>query len=36
MHLDARPALDSLGAAFDRAYAQAAWTLSGEWLAGRK
>ena len=36
MHLDARPALDSVGAVWDRIYVQGAWTLSGEWLGGRR
>ena len=36
MHLDARPALDSIGAVWDRFYIQGAWTLSGEWLGDRR
>ena len=31
-HLDARPALDSVGGAMDRLYVQGAWMLSGEWM----
>ena len=34
MHLDARPALDSIGAVWDRFYIQGAWTLSGR-VVGR-
>ena len=35
MHLDARPALDSFGAFFDRAYLQGKWMMSGGWMNGR-
>lgn len=31
MHLDVRPALDSLSAAYDRLYMQARWMTSGRW-----
>jgi len=32
MHLDTRPALDSVSSVMDRLYVQGAWMLSGEWL----
>eukprot|EP00775_Hariotina_reticulata_P008957 gene8957-9133_t len=33
MHLDVRPALDSLEAAWDRIRMQAGWVVSGRWLS---
>lgn len=32
MHLDVRPALDSLEAVADRIFVQASWMLSGDWV----
>ena len=32
LHLDVRPALDSIEAVWDRIKVQAKWTLSGRWL----
>ena len=31
MHLDVRPALDSVGALYDRLKMQARWVISGRW-----
>lgn len=33
MHLDVRPALDSLEAAWDRIRMQSGWVVSGRWLS---
>lgn len=35
LHLDVRPALDSLQAVWDRLKVQAKWTTSGRWLGER-